>query len=68
MRGDAETLWLRANLRKQDGNAAQLIEKGVVCWPHRNRGLFFSKPIRMFEAGVESPGRANRTKSNQHTT
>jgi hypothetical protein len=44
----AETLWLRPSLREQAGGAARLIEKGVVCWLHLNRGLLLVKPIRMF--------------------
>jgi hypothetical protein len=43
-----ETLWLRPSLREQAGGAARLIEKGVVCWSHLNRGLLLTKPIRMF--------------------
>ena len=43
-----ETLWLRPDLREQVGSAARLIEKGVVCWSHGNRGLLLTKPIRMF--------------------
>ena len=44
----AETLWLRPDLREKVGSAARLIGKGVVCWPHGNRGLLLAKPIRMF--------------------
>jgi hypothetical protein len=55
-----ETLWLRPDLREQVGGAARLIEKGVVCWLHRNRGLLRGKPIRMFEEGREVP--TGRTK------
>ena len=56
----AETLWLRSNLRKQVGSAARLIEKGVVCWLHRNRGLLLEKPIRMFGEGHEVPIRQTK--------
>ena len=55
-----ETLWLRSNLRKQVGSAARLIEKGVVCWLHRNRGLLLEKPIRMFGEGHEVPIRQTK--------
>jgi len=48
-----ETLWLRFDLREQAGSAARLIEKGVVCWLHWNRGLLREKPIRMFREGRE---------------
>ncbi len=61
--GDAskgETLWLRSNLRKHVGSAARLIEKGVVCWLHRNRGLLLEKPIRMFGEGHEVPIRQTK--------
>ena len=44
----AETLWLRRGLHEQAGSAPRVIEKGVVCWPHGNRGLLLAKPIRMF--------------------
>jgi hypothetical protein len=30
-------------LREQVGSAARLIEKGVVCWLHTNRGLLQTK-------------------------
>ena len=43
-----ETLWLRRGLRERIEGAARLIEKGVVCWSHWNRGLHLAKPIRMF--------------------
>jgi hypothetical protein len=56
----AKTLWLRSDLRERVGGAARLIEKGVVCWLHRNRGLLRGKPIRMFEEGREVP--TGRTK------
>ena len=46
--GLAETLWLRRGLRERIEGAARLIEKGVVCWSHWNRGLHLAKPIRMF--------------------
>ena len=48
-----ETLWLRPDLHRQAGSAARLIEKGVVCWLHWNRGLLREKPIRMFREGRE---------------
>ena len=48
-----ETLWLRPDLHRQVGSAARLIEKGVVCWLHWNRGLLREKPIRMFREGRE---------------
>ena len=48
-----ETLWLRPELSEQAGSAARLIEKGVVCWLHWNRGLLREKPIRMFREGRE---------------
>jgi hypothetical protein len=51
----AETLWLRPDLRKQVGSAARLIEKGVVCWLHEQRGLLLAKPIRMFGEGRAVP-------------
>lgn len=44
----SETLWLRPDLREQVGSAARLMEKGVVCWLHLNRGLLLERPIRMF--------------------
>ena len=56
----AETLWLRPDLREQVGSAARLIEKGVVCWLHEQRGLLLARPIRMFGEGHEVP--AGRTK------
>ena len=56
----AETLWLRPGLREQAGSAARLIEKGVVCWLHRNRGLLLEKPIRMFGEGHEVPIRQTK--------
>ena len=56
----AETLWLRPDLREQVGSAARLIEKGVVCWLHGQRGLLLARPIRMFGEGHEVP--AGRTK------
>ena len=46
--GAYETLWLRGGLRERIEGAARLIEKGVVCWSHWNRGLLPGKPIRMF--------------------
>ncbi len=44
----AETLWLRRGLRERVESKPRLIEKGVVCWSHWNRGLLLAKPIRMF--------------------
>jgi len=44
----AETLWLRFSLREQAIGAARVLEKGVLCWLHGNRGLLLAKPIRMF--------------------
>jgi len=55
-----ETLWLRPDLRKRVRSAARLVEKGVVCWLHRNRGLLLTKPIRTFEEEHEVP--SGRTK------
>ena len=46
--GLAETLWLRFSLREQVIGAARVLEKGVLCWLHGNRGLLLTKPIRMF--------------------
>ena len=41
-----ETLWLRFSLREQAIGAARVLEKGVRCWLHGNRGLLLAKPIR----------------------
>ena len=35
-------LWLRRGLRKQTLSMPYLIEKGAVCWLHRNRGLLLA--------------------------
>ena len=43
-----ETLWLRSSLREQVIGAARVLEKGVLCWLHVNRGLLLAKPIRTF--------------------
>ena len=45
---EGETLWLRSCLREQAIGAARVLEKGVLCWLHGNRGLLLTKPIRMF--------------------
>jgi hypothetical protein len=55
-----ETLWLRPDLREQVGSAARLIEKGVVCWLHVDRGLLLAMPIRTF--GERREVSAGRTK------
>ncbi|MBL9115478.1 MAG: hypothetical protein JNJ83_10775 [Verrucomicrobiaceae bacterium] len=47
----AETLWLRSSQRKLAGDAARLVEEGVVCWPLINRVLPLEKPIRMLGEG-----------------
>ena len=55
-----ETLWLRQGSRKRSRSRPTLIEKGVVCWLHRNRGLLLEKPIRMFGEGHEVPIRQTK--------
>jgi hypothetical protein len=62
-----QTLWLRPGLREQGGGAARLIEKGVVCWLHGNRGLLLARPIP--RSGMDPgslPGELGNTQPTHH--